>query len=159
MEQIAPSLIWGAMGATLIVIEVFSGTFVALCIGLGALTAMVAVLMIPEQSLVGQLVVWGIASAIYTLLFFTVLKPRMGNRTTAGDPLLALSGQQGRVISLEDDARRGTMEFPQPLLGNRTWRVASNTPLTLGHDAVVDDVDGNSLIVHPIPTHFNPKEQ
>ncbi|MDQ6951061.1 MAG: NfeD family protein [Mariprofundales bacterium] len=159
MEAIAPSLIWGVVGAALIVIEVFSSTFVALCIGLGALTAMVSVLIAPELSLVWQLVVWGISTTIYTVLFFTVLKPRMRNETTAGDPLLAVCGQCGRVASLEDDARRGTIEFTQPLLGNRTWHATSDTPLVLNQDAIVDDVDGNSLIVHPVPTHYNNKEQ
>jgi len=150
MHSISPALIWGVVGALLIIIELFSATFVALCIGLGALTTMIGSLLIPALSLTWQLALWGVSSALFTLLFFMLLKPRMTTRTAAGDPMVAVLGSQGEVITIDDSGHHGTIAFTQPLLGNRQWQCSSEAVLSPGQVAVVDNVDGNALIIHPI---------
>ncbi len=60
----------------------------------------------------------------------------------------AILGEVGQVLTLPNEARRGSLRFPAPVLGSDEWTfITRDEQLAVGDRVRVTDVSGNSLVV------------
>jgi membrane protein implicated in regulation of membrane protease activity len=138
---------WLVFGMILIVAEIFIPSFTVFWFGLGALIVTVLLLLAPGVSFSWQLFVWAIASIVFTALWFTVIRPKMVDRTKAGISREAILGESGQVIKTPEAGGRGRVRFATPLLGSDEWPFICDEPLMTGDRVFVKEISGNTLIV------------
>ncbi len=139
--------LWISVGAVLMMIEIFIGSFFVFWVGLAAVLVGVAVLLVPQLPVAGQVIMWAALSGLLALAWFRYIKPLAIDRTKAGLSREALIGQIGQVLRPPAGATRGTIRFPAPVLGSDEWQIISEDPLAIGDRAHVTDLSGNALIV------------
>ncbi len=138
---------WLVLGMLLILAELFVPSFTLFWFGLGALVVAAGLRLAPQMGLSGQIFIWACASAVFTLLWFRLIRPRMKDRTTAGISREAVLGESGRVIRPPEENRRGMVRFATPLLGADEWPFICEDPVKAGDRVFVRDISGNTLIV------------
>ncbi|MFM7275157.1 MAG: NfeD family protein [Gammaproteobacteria bacterium] len=138
---------WFAIGMVLIVFEIFIPSFTALWFGLGALIVGALLWFTPGVPLVWQLMVWLIASTLFTWAWFRFFKRLAPDRTKAGLAREAILGETAQVISAPHEEKRGVLRFATPKLGAEEWEFICQQPVSVGDRVVVQDVSGNTLIV------------
>ena len=138
---------WLVAGMVLIMAELFMPSFTIFWFGLGALLVGLILWMIPTLALSWQLLSWALASCLFTLLWFKLIRPRMIDRTKAGLSREAVLGETGQVVKVPADDRRGTVRFGVPLLGSDEWPIICEKDLALGDRVRVIDISGNTLVV------------
>ena len=138
---------WVVLGMGLVLFELVLPSFTALWFGAGAIVVGLLLLVFPALSLTVQVLGWALLSILFTVLWFKYLKPLSVDKTKAGLSKEAIMGESGQVLSLPNEARRGTLRFPAPVLGSDEWPFISQDDLAIGDRVRVIDVSGNSLIV------------
>lgn len=138
---------WLILGMGLIIAELFIPSFTIFWFGLGALVVAGWLFVAPGLPLTGQLLVWALASALFTWLWFRLIRPRMKDRTKAGISREAVLGESGRVIRAPESDRRGMVRFATPLLGADEWPFICEQAVSPGDRVFVRDISGNTLIV------------
>lgn len=138
---------WLVFGMLLILAELFVPSFTIFWFGLAGILVSMLVLLFPELSLSWQLFFWAIASCLFTFLWFRFFRPLMRDRTKAGISREAVLGEEGVVIRVPDEDRRGIVRFTTPILGDDEWPFICEEPLKIGDKVAVRDVSGNTLIV------------
>jgi len=138
---------WLVIGMLLIIGEIFVTSFTMFWFGLGGLVVALMLVLVPGTSLTGQLLVWALSSALFTLLWFKLIRPRMKDRTSAGIAREAIIGESGQVIKAPAEGRRGVVRFTTPLLGSDEWPFICEDAVTPGSRVFVKDISGNTLIV------------
>ena len=140
---------WIVIGLALATVEIFLPSFTALWFGLGAIATGAIVWLAPNISLSGQLLIWVVASSLFTFLWFRYLRPRMTDRTKAGISREAVVGESGQVLQAPIGDQRGIVRFAKPLLGDDEWAFICTSESTVenGDRVYITDVSGNTLIV------------
>ena len=138
---------WLVVGMVLIVLEIFLPSFTALWFGLGALIVGALLWFTPGVPLVWQLLVWLLASTVFTWAWFRFFKRLAPDRTKAGLSREAILGETAQVISAPHEEKRGVLRFATPNLGAEDWEFICQQPVSVGDRVVVQDVSGNTLIV------------
>ena len=138
---------WLVLGMLLIIAELFVPSFTIFWFGLGALVVAAGLYLAPGMVLSTQIFLWACASAVFTFLWFRLIRPRMKDRTKAGISREAVLGESGQVIRAPEENRRGTVRFATPLLGADEWPFICETPVAAGDRVFVHDISGNTLIV------------
>jgi len=138
---------WLVIGMLLIIGEIFMASFTMFWFGLGGLVVALALGLAPALSLTWQLLIWAVSSAVFTLLWFKLIRPRMKDRTTAGIALESAIGESGQVIKAPAEDRRGVVRFTTPLLGSDEWPFICEDPVMPGNRVFVKDISGNTLVV------------
>jgi len=138
---------WLVFGMLLILFELAIPSFTIFWFGLGALVVGVLLLLAPGISLTAQILIWIIASAVFVLFWFKVLKPRMTDRTKAGISREAVLGETAMVTRLPEGDRRGEMRFAVPMLGSDIWSFICVDEVAVGERVMVQDISGNTMMV------------
>ena len=138
---------WLIIGMLLIIGEIFVTSFTMFWFGLGALVVALVLALAPGLSLTWQLLIWALASALFTLLWFKLVRPRMKDQTQAGIAREAAIGESGQVIKAPTEGGRGVVRFTTPLLGSDEWPFICEKPVVPGNRVHVKDISGNTLIV------------
>jgi len=138
---------WLVLGILLVILEIVVPSFTILWFGLGAMVVGVLLWLVPQLPIVGQLLVWILASGGFALYWFKYLKPRMVDKTLAGLSREAAIGESGRVIKLPVEDGRGVVRFTTPLLGADEWEFICDQTLSLGDRVFVKEFSGNTLVV------------
>ena len=138
---------WIVFGISLMLSEIFIGSFFIFWFGASATAVGVLLILIPQLSLTTQLISWTILSLVFILAWFKLFKPLSIDKTKAGLSREALIGEVGQIISTPTSEKNGIVRFPVPLLGANEWEVISQEELTVGDRVKVTEVSGNSLIV------------
>ena len=138
---------WLAFGMVLIALELLVPSFTIFWFGLGAMLVGLLLLLGLDPSLSQQLLIWTVASALFTLAWFKWIRPLSQDRTKAGLGREALIGEAGLVLKLPLESRRGELRFPAPILGDDTWQFLCDEELQIGDKVVVRELSGNTLIV------------
>ena len=138
---------WLVFGMILIIAELFIPSFTIFWFGLGALLVAGALWLLPDLAFSWQLLVWALASSLFTFLWFKYFKGMMPDRTKAGVPLEAIVGESGQVIRAPEENRKGTVRFATPLLGSDEWPFTCDQTVAMGDRVFVKDISGNTLIV------------
>ena len=137
---------WLVFGMILIIAEIFVPSFTIFWFGLGGILVAV-VLLITDISFTWQLFIWAIASCGFTFLWFKYIRPKMTDRTRAGQSREAAMGETGQVIRKPDENRRGIVRFTTPLLGSEEWPFICESQVAVGDRVSVVDISGNTLVV------------
>lgn len=138
---------WLVFGMLLIIAEIFIPTFTIFWFGLGGIVVGGLLFLFPGMRATWQLLLWALASSMFTLLWFKLFKPRMTDRTKAGISREAVLGETGQVIQAPEGSRRGRIRFTTPVLGADEWSFICEEPVSIGDKVAVKDLSGNTLIV------------
>ena len=138
---------WIVFGISLMLSEIFIGSFFIFWFGASATAVGVLLILIPQLSLTTQLISWTILSLVFIVAWFKLFKPLSIDKTKAGLSREALIGEVGQIISTPTSEKNGIVRFPVPLLGANEWEVISQEELTVGDRVKVTEVSWNSLIV------------
>lgn len=138
---------WLVFGMLLVVFEIFIPSFTALWFGLGALIVGIMLYLSPGVSLLWQLLVWLIASSLFTWAWFRFFRRLAPDRTNAGLSREAILGETAQVIRTPQEHSRGMLRFATPKLGSEEWEFICEQPVVMGDRVIVKDVSGNTLIV------------
>ncbi|MBI5894545.1 MAG: NfeD family protein [Desulfobacterales bacterium] len=124
---------WLVVGMLLIIAELFIPSFTIFWFGLGAIIAALFLMALPGLTLSWQLFIFALASCLFTLLWFKLIKPRMTDRTKAGMAKEAVLGESGQVI--------------QTPSGADEWAFICAEPVLSGDRVYIQEISGNTLIV------------
>ncbi len=138
---------WLVIGMLLLISEIFVSGFFIFWFGLGGLVVALILALVPGLSLTLQLMLWAVSSAVFTLLWFQLVRPRMIDRTKAGIAREAAIGESGQVIKAPVEGQRGIVRFTTPLLGSDEWPFICEQQVAPGNRVYVKEISGNTLIV------------
>ncbi|MGQ9671116.1 MAG: NfeD family protein [Desulfosoma sp.] len=146
-----PYWVWMALGMVLIMLEIFIPNFVVIWFGAGGffVGVLVAVLAL---TLTQQLFIWAVSSLALVAIWFLWIKPRMGDKTTAGLSREAVLGAVGQVIEAPKGERRGKLRFSVPVLGTDEWPCLAQEgeAVEVGDRVQVMAILGNALVVRSV---------
>ncbi len=137
---------WIIFGFILLILEIFTGTFIMLGLGLGAIiVGGIDIILI--LSLNSKLLLWIIISLIFITILFKFLKK--AKQDSSGQSNYAI-GVKGVVEEPIDAYGRGKVKFNRPILGNTIWHATAKEDIAILSDVRVVDVKGNLIEVAKI---------
>lgn len=138
---------WLVFGMLLMAAEIFIPSFTIFWFGLGAMVIALVLLILPGLAISWQVLLWALASSLFALLWFLLLKPRMIDRTKAGIAREAVVGESGQVIRRPTSHARGIVRFTTPLMGDDEWEFICSSEVEPGDRVWVTELSGNTLLV------------
>lgn len=144
--MLEPMWIWGAIGITLLAVEMATGTFYVLWFGVAALCVAVVMGLLPDLSLAIQFALFAFLSlsslAIWRRYYKkTSIDSRVGQ--SQGEEI----GRVGEIIEPCSVTQNGKILFAQGVMGSREWAAVSDQTIEVGSKATVVAVEGNALRV------------
>ena len=134
---------WVVLGIILITMEMFTGSFMLLGLGVAAmLVGEIANLF--EISLVSQLSLWIILSLLSLGIWFRYLRDQSVERSGQSDYVLDAEGVVEQSI---DPNSRGAVKFDAPILGNTRWPATAKEPIAVGSRVKITQVKGQLMEV------------
>ncbi|MEA3418260.1 MAG: NfeD family protein [Campylobacterota bacterium] len=138
---------WIIVGLLLIILEISTGTFITLGLGIAAVLVGLIDLVVPMGFTI-QLLVWIILSIILITALFKWFKTQ---------PTVSDSGQSnyrfdtpGTVTQVIRPHQRGKVMFDSPVLGNTDWYATSDHELAEGTRVQIIEVNGQLIEVAPV---------
>ncbi len=136
---------WMVLGLGLGVAELVVPSFFLIWFGLGALLVGLALLAVPDMSPAAQILLWTIASAVMTALWFKVFRNKL-DRTRSGQADEAL-GEIGVLVRAVQPFEKGEVRFQKPVMGSEVWSCIADEAIAAGERVKVLAVDGQLLKV------------
>ena len=138
---------WIVFGISLMLLEIFLGSFFILWFGAAAIVVGLLMVPLPAMSVIAQVLIWAISSTAFAFAWFKLIKPLNTDKTKAGLSKEALLGEIGQVLRVPNGEQRGKVRFPAPVLGSDEWLIISQEDLDIGDRVSVIELSGNALIV------------
>ncbi len=137
---------WIIFGFLLLIIEIFTGTFIMLGLGLGAIIvgSMDIILIL---SLNSKLLIWIIISLMIIAILFRIFKKEKSDKSGQSNYAIGIKGVVEEPI---DAYGRGKVKFNQPILGNTIWHATAKEDIPILSHVRVVDVKGNLIEVEKI---------
>jgi len=135
---------WIVGGIVLVLLELVIPSFFVLWFGLGAFIVGLLLLVAPGFPLAGQMLLWAIASAIMTVLWFRVFS-RIKNKTRIGTASGDVIGEIGLLVAETTPFKRGKVRFQRPILGAEEWPCMSDAEIAVGARVKLVSVQGSFL--------------
>lgn len=136
---------WMVFGLALGLAELAVPSFFLIWFALGALLVGVALLVAPDLSLAAQILLWTLASAAMTILWFKVLRDK-SNRMRSGQADDVL-GEIGVLVRAVQPFEKGEVRFQKPMMGSEVWPCLADEAIAAGERVRVVAVDGQLLKV------------
>ncbi len=136
---------WIVLGFGLCLAELAIPMFFIVWFGLGALLVGIVLLVVPGLGFNGQILLWTIASATLTLLWFKVFRG-LADKTRSGQASAAL-GEIGVLVRAVEPFQRGEVRFQKPVMGAEVWPCLADEAIAAGDRVRVIAVDGQLLKV------------
>jgi len=137
---------WVSFGLVLIGAELFIPSFTIIWFGIGGCGTGLYLYVFPNASFSAQLLVWSVLSVLMTILWFSILRPKMVDKSKAGMSQEAIVGETGMVIRGNASVmERGRVRFAVPLLGAEEWDFICETPCAPGDRVRVLGIEGHVL--------------
>jgi len=137
---------WIVLGIILLILEMSSGTFIMLGLGVSAMFVGIVDLIF-GTSFTMELAVWMVLSVLSVVAWFRWVK----------EPTVSHTGQSnytldtlGTVTEEIHPHMRGKVLFDTPVLGNSTWHATSRESLDKGVRIKIMDVNGQLIEVQKI---------
>ena len=140
---------WILAGFCLIGLELIVPSFTIIWFGVGALLVGVLKAIWPGFSVVGQILLWSIASIWFTTLWFKYLRTKnSADATLSGEGIV---GQIGFITSATiSNHGKGIVKFNIPMLGADEWSCRSEQVLHVGDTVRVNGIEGQIFNVTKI---------
>jgi membrane protein implicated in regulation of membrane protease activity len=136
---------WMVFGLALGLTELAVPSFFLIWFALGALLVGAALLVAPELSLAAQILLWTLASAAMTILWFKVLRDKSNlMRSGQADDVL---GEIGVLVRAVQPFEKGEVRFQKPVMGSEVWPCLADEAIAAGERVRVLAVDGQLLKV------------
>jgi len=139
--------VWIIGGLILIILELATGSFITLGLGMASVLVGVIDLIIP-MGLLMQLILWILFSIAFIMLFFKWFK-KQESVSNIGQSNLGLD-TIGTVTSEITPSSRGKVLFDEPLLGSTRWSASSEYSIEIGIRVTIVAVNGQIIKVAPI---------
>ena len=137
---------WIVGGIILVLLELVIPSFFILWFGLGAFLIGLLLLIAPGFPFAGQILLWAIASAVMTVLWFRVFS-RIRNKTRIGTAEGDIIGEIGLLVADTAPFKRGKVRFQRPVLGAEEWPCTSDTEISVGTRVKLVSVEGSFIKV------------
>ena len=148
--MIEPIWAWGILGLILIAIEMTSGTFYILWLGISALCMSVALFLFPDMSAVMQFFMFA-ALSLSSMAIWKLNYKKSGPDLRVGQSSGDEVGRVGTIIEPVSAKQNGKIRFAQGVMGSREWTAIANEDIEAGADAVIIGVEGNAMRVQRKP--------
>jgi len=146
LEFLSTNLLWWhwmAFGLILLTLEMFSGTFLMLGLGVSAIVVGVIEVLFP-MTLEIQLSIWLILSVVTIAWWFKYMRDNAVEKTGQSNYTLET---QGVVTKAIEPNSRGEVKFDLPVLGNTTWIATSKERLDINSRVKIIEVKGQLIEV------------
>ena len=146
LEFLSTNLLWWhwiAFGLVLLILEIFSGTFLMLGLGTSAILVGVVEVLFP-MSLEMQLTIWLIFLVITIAWWFIYMRSNRVDKTGQSNYILETKGTVTKTI---EPNSRGEVKFDLPVLGNTTWIATSKEELPINTRVKIIEVKGQLIEV------------
>ena len=146
LEFLSTNLLWWhwiAFGLVLLTLEMFSGTFLMLGLGVSAIVVGVIEVLFP-MTLEIQLSIWLILSVVTIAWWFKYMRDNAVEKTGQSNYTLET---QGVVTKAIEPNSRGEVKFDLPVLGNTTWIATSKERLDINSRVKIIEVKGQLIEV------------
>ena len=141
--------IWAALGLVLLAVEMATGTFYVLWLGVSALSVAIALWMFPNIPQAPQLAMFA-ALSISSLAIWKLNYKKHETHSRVGQAQGEEIGRLGTVIEACNTNQVGKIRFTQGLMGAREWAAVSNETIAKDVEATVVAVEGNQLRIKAI---------
>lgn len=144
-----PVYIWLIAGFVLLSVEVVTGTFLFLALGIAALTTSLLVYLF-NLELIPALYCWlGLSVASGSLIYVLLRRVKLANAGLGGAQYI---GEIGTVIQPEVGEIPMRVKFILPMMGSDTWTARAHPnqadrPFTSGDKVKIVEFLGNEIIV------------
>jgi len=138
---------WIIFGLILLILEIFTSTFIMLGLGIGAVIVGVADLIF-ILSLNKELFLWSIFSIIIIIILFKYFKDK-SPEDKSGQSDYAI-GVKGIVEEPIDANGRGKVKFNTPILGNTIWHATAKEDIPILSRVKIVKVKGQLIEVEKI---------
>ena len=136
--------IWAALGLLLLAVEMATGTFYVLWLGISALSVAIALWVFPNIAQALQLAMFAVLS-ISSLAIWKLNYKKHETHSRVGQAQGEEIGRTGTVILACSPNQVGKIHFTQGLMGAREWAAVSSEPIAKDVEARVIAVEGNQL--------------
>jgi len=137
---------WIVLGIVLLILEMNSGTFIMLGLGVSAMFVGIVDVLV-DTSFTTELTIWMILSILSIAAWFKWVKePQISDTGQSNYTLDAL----GTVIQEIHPHKRGKVTFDIPVLGNSIWHATSKESIAKGSRIKIIDVNGQLIEVQKI---------
>jgi membrane protein implicated in regulation of membrane protease activity len=146
IEYLSTNLLWWhwiAFGLALLTLEIFSGTFIMLGLGLAAIIVGAIDVFYPI-SIEMELTIWLLLSVVAIALWFKYMKDNRVETSGQSNYSLETLGTVTQEISKNG---RGHVRFDTPVLGNTTWAATSKEDLKENTRIKIVEVKGQLIVV------------
>jgi membrane protein implicated in regulation of membrane protease activity len=136
---------WMILGLGLGLAELAVASFFVIWFGLGAILVGLVLLVAPGIGFTAQMLLWTIASAALTALWFKVFS-RFADKTRSGQAAEAL-GEIGILVRAVEPFQKGEIRFQKPVMGAEVWPCLADEVIAAGQRVRVVAIDGQLLKV------------
>jgi membrane protein implicated in regulation of membrane protease activity len=136
---------WMILGLGLGLAELAVASFFVIWFGLGAILVGLVLLVAPGIGFTAQMLLWTIASAALTALWFKVFS-RFADKTRSGQAAEAL-GEIGILVRAVEPFQKGEIRFQKPVMGAEVWTCLADEVIAAGQRVRVVAIDGQLLKV------------
>jgi len=137
---------WIIFGIILLTMEIFTGTFMLLGLGIAGIIVGIIDVIYP-LSLNIELIIWMILSLLSIVLWFKYMRDNSVEHSGQSNYSLETLGT---VIKPINKNERGTVRFDTPVLGTTLWISTSKEDLTANTRIKIIEVKGQLMEVAPI---------
>lgn len=137
---------WAAFGLLLSLVEIFLPSFVFLLIGLAAI-ATGAVAYFVDLPTYQEILIFAIMSAVDTLVWFKIVKPKIGDMSSSDDLQTQMSALLGYVTFNTQANQVGKLRFNIPVEGKEVWDYRCESSLKLGDTVRVIQIEDPHLLI------------
>lgn len=141
--------VWAALGLVLLAVEMATGTFYILWLGVSALSVAIAMWLFPSIPYAIQLVMFA-ALSISSLAIWKLSYKKYESHSRVGQAQGEEIGRVGTVIVACSPNQVGKIRFTQGLMGAREWPAVSSEAIAEGVGASVVAVEGNQLRIKAV---------
>lgn len=137
---------WLILGFILLILEMNTGTFVILGLGVSAVIVGLLDFAIP-MSFLNQILIWIVLSLISLWAWKKWVKIPIMSSTGQSDHTLDTLGTVTKKIQPH---QRGKVTFDTPVLGNTSWHATSTEELTEGSRIKIVEINGQLIAVQKV---------
>jgi membrane protein implicated in regulation of membrane protease activity len=149
IEFLSTSLLWWhwiVLGIFLLTMEIFTGTFMLLGLGISAIIVGVVDIIYPLSTEM-EVIVWMLLSLLSIAIWFKYMKDTRVETSGQSNYSLETLGIVEKTIAING---RGRVRFDTPILGNSTWQATSKEHLETGSRVKIVAVKGQLIEVASI---------
>ncbi len=141
MENLSWEL-WLAFGVALLAAEALGASGFLIGAAVAAIAQAILVWLMPELSLVSQIVIYAITAVIATVVYFQVFRDVQADDDTP--PINARTARMtGTIFTLDEDIERtGRVQ-----IGDTYWKVETPTAIPAGTEVEVTSTKGMALVI------------